>query len=118
MGPDYLKPCSNCHGGGQIRRQVRLPWLLHDQDPPEACYQGWREGGLRQDGDGEGEARKDNREGVSRCGFEEEHLRCAKSSCLSIFRETLTGLTVQNARQGSGRQFLYTSFRMSGCPTK
>merc|ERR1711982_21323 len=69
-------------------------------------YQGWPEGGLRQDDDGEGEACKDHREGVPRCGFEEEHLRCVSSSCLSIFRETLTGLTVQNARQGSGRQFL------------
>merc|ERR1711862_939828 len=66
--------------GGQIQWQVRLPGLLHDQDPLEAGYQGWPEGGLRQDDDGEGEACKDRREGVPRCGFEEEHLRCVSSS--------------------------------------
>merc|ERR1711977_744596 len=100
-----------------IQWQVRLPWLLHDQDPPQAGYQGWPAGGIRQDGDGEGKACTDRREGVPRLGFEEEHLRYACPSPLSIFRETLAELPVKCVRQGSGQDILYISFRMSGCPT-
>merc|ERR1712232_288504 len=70
-----------CSQGGQIQRKVHLPRLLHGQDPRQASHQGWREGGLRQGGDGEGEACANYREGVPRVSFEEERLRL--HSCYS-----------------------------------
>merc|ERR1711879_77349 len=44
------------------------------EDPDEACHEGWQEGGLWQGGDGEGEARAEDREGFPSCCTEEEHL--------------------------------------------
>merc|ERR1711972_971780 len=50
------------------------PWALHDQDAREARDKGGEAGDLRQDGGGQGEARKDHCEGLLRGRPEEERL--------------------------------------------
>merc|ERR1712228_472232 len=55
--------------------EVRAPRLVHDQDALEASDQGGQEGGLRERGDGQGQAGEDHCEGVPGLGLEEEHLR-------------------------------------------
>merc|ERR1712224_6274 len=68
--------------------KFHLPGLLHGEDSRQAGYQGWPEGDLRQDGDGEGEARTHRREGVPRVGFEEERLRV--HTCTLVHTRALT----------------------------
>merc|ERR1719498_1572692 len=82
------QPGSDCGQGGQEVRQVHLPGLLHGEDSHQAGHQGWPEGDLRQDGDGEGEARAHRREGVPRSGFEEERLRV--HTCTLVRTRALT----------------------------
>merc|ERR1712187_269114 len=49
----------------------------HDQEAPEAGDEGGQEGDLRQDGDGQGETRKDHRQGLRSGGAEEVGLSAA-----------------------------------------
>merc|ERR1712000_124960 len=68
------------------------PGLGQDQDTDEAGNQGWEEGGLRQDDDGEGEAGKENCEGLPRVSLEEEHLRrCAQRRPWPVHRGASRG---------------------------
>merc|ERR1712146_537324 len=55
------------------------PRALHDQDAREARNEGWQARDLRQDGGGQGQARKDRREGLLRGRAEEEHLSLGSS---------------------------------------
>merc|ERR1712050_725315 len=49
-------------------------WVVQTEAPDEACHEGRREGGLRQGGDGEGQACAEGREGFPSGSPEEEHL--------------------------------------------
>merc|ERR1712060_156244 len=60
--------------GGREDGLVLPPRLVQVQDPDKARHEGWQEGGLRQGGDGEGQARAEDREGFPGCRPEEEHL--------------------------------------------
>merc|ERR1711972_437518 len=60
--------------GGRQDGPLRPPGLVQVEDPDEACHEGRQEGGLRQGGDGEGEARAEDREGFPGCCLEEQHL--------------------------------------------
>merc|ERR1712083_930072 len=62
-------------GGGEDG-PVLHPRLVQVEDPDKACHEGWQEGGLRQGGDGEGQARAQDSEGFPGCRPEEEHLSC------------------------------------------
>merc|ERR1712124_58097 len=64
-----------CHGRGQESRQVHDPRPLHDQDQDEACQEGWHQGRLRQDHQGEGCASQEDCEGLLHLRPEEEHLK-------------------------------------------
>merc|ERR1711897_117284 len=68
---------------GEEEREVHHPGLVHDQDAPEARDQGGQKGDLRQDGDGQGEASQDHREGLRGGGPEEIGLSLATDACLS-----------------------------------
>merc|ERR1712187_400902 len=49
-------------------------WLVQAEDSHEACHEGWQEGDLWQDGDGEGEAGEKDGQGLPVGCPEEEHL--------------------------------------------
>merc|ERR1712187_55205 len=59
---------------GEERGEGDHPWALHDQDAREACDEGGEARDLRQDGGGQGQARKDHCEGLLRGCPEEERL--------------------------------------------
>merc|ERR1712066_690220 len=65
-------------GGGQ-ERHLRAPWFVQDQDADEAGHEGRQEGGLRQGGHGEGKAREEDCEGLSRRCSEGERLKSCRS---------------------------------------
>merc|ERR1711933_579416 len=60
---------------GVLEDGLVLPaWVVQAEAPDEACHEGRREGGLRQGGDGEGQACAEGREGLPGGSPEEEHL--------------------------------------------
>merc|ERR1712018_860079 len=73
------------HAAGEECRKVRAPWLVHDQDAPEAGDEGWQEGGLWEGGHGQSQASKDSGEGIPRLSIEEGFLsscaRCQSPVC-------------------------------------
>merc|ERR1712066_497984 len=73
-----------CHSASQIG-QVHHSRPLHDQDAQEACDQGWQEGGVREGGDGEGEACEDCGEGLPSKGTEGLHLGWQATCRLGLF---------------------------------
>merc|ERR1712045_791246 len=60
--------------GGEGHWQVHHPWLVHAEDEEQADDEGWQEGGLREGGNGEGEASIQSGEGLLCGSIEEEHL--------------------------------------------
>merc|ERR1711974_16648 len=72
-GADQLGRCGRA--AGEEGGEVRAPGAVHGEDAPEAGHEGGQAGGLREGGDGEGEAGQDHREGLPRGRLEEEHLR-------------------------------------------
>merc|ERR1711879_585799 len=77
----------DCYQGGGQERHLHTPWLVQDQDADEAGHEGWQEGGLRQGGHGEGEAREEDCEGLPRRCSEGERLKSCRSrgSLLTCF---------------------------------
>merc|ERR1711924_66832 len=63
-----------CHNRREESRQISHSWTLHDQDQDEACQEGWHQGSLRQDHQGEGCAKEDC-EGLLCLRPQEEHLK-------------------------------------------
>merc|ERR1712032_1232113 len=55
-------PGGTWSGRGEEEREVYTSWVVLHQDPPEACHQGWQEGDVRTDRDGEGHEGKDSGE--------------------------------------------------------
>merc|ERR1712187_232326 len=75
--------------GGRVYGRVLLAWLVQVEDQGEARYQGWQEGGLRQGGDGEGEACAEDCEGLPGGRPEEKHLsRWRQNAARSSAEET------------------------------
>merc|ERR1711877_101115 len=74
--------CSSCNKGGEERRQVHHPWLVHAEAQEQARDESWQEGGLREGGHGEGEASLQSGEGLLRGSVEEEHLSCQPAQVL------------------------------------
>merc|ERR1712188_297290 len=72
--------------GGRVYGCVRPPGLVQVEDQGETRHQGWREGSLRQGGDGEGEACTEDCEGLPSGRPEEQHLSryCYCSSTRSV----------------------------------
>merc|ERR1712060_954126 len=75
--------------GGEEDREGDDPWLVHDQDAPEAGDQGGEKGDLRQDGDGQGKASQDHRQGLRGGGAQEVGLSSAWYFCPGLGRASV-----------------------------
>merc|ERR1712014_244126 len=71
----HRQPDDDCdEGGGRQDGHLLDPRLVQAEDADEACHEGWQEGDLWQDDDGEGEAGEKDRQGLCVGCPEEEHL--------------------------------------------
>merc|ERR1711953_835161 len=105
----HLHPDDHCDQGGDRQdRHLLDPRLVQAEDADEACHEGWQEGDLWQDDDGEGEAGEKDRQGLPVGCPEEEHL--SRERGIIWAREPMSpasaayrGRSAEEAKAGGGR---------------
>merc|ERR1712187_644510 len=117
-GQDDREHRRHRHEGGSAEWHLHLPGPLQDQDPPEAGDQGLQERDLRKDANRQGEACSDDRQGVPRGGFEEEHLRHVSARSSSVSCPWARRGIDTDARGEASQILLYLLWSLASYPKK